>query len=148
MVSEPEIRQYTAEELESLSQTPRRTIRYYIQLGLVDRPVGETRAAYYTWKHLEQLLRIRRLSEEGFSLERIDALLRAGAVPGEAGAAAAVAPAPGTVTVRSHVHLAPGLELVIEPERAGMAPETLRRLVRELLAAHARVIQSQGNDHD
>ena len=62
---------YSAEQLSALSGTPRRTIRYYIQLGLVDRPVGETRAAHYTWQHLGQLLRIRAFVDAGLSLERI-----------------------------------------------------------------------------
>ncbi|MCC7200908.1 MAG: MerR family transcriptional regulator, partial [Gammaproteobacteria bacterium] len=36
-----------------------------------------------------------------------------------------------------------GLELVIEPGRAHLTPEQLRRLAREVLAAHARITQEQ-----
>ena len=49
-------RTYTLDELCTLAELPKRTVRYYIQLGLVDRPIGETRAAHYTSRQLEQLL--------------------------------------------------------------------------------------------
>ena len=50
---------YSLQELATLVELPERTVRYYIQLGLVDRPEGETRAARYGERHLEQLLEIR-----------------------------------------------------------------------------------------
>lgn len=128
-------RRYSADELATLANVPRRTLRYYIQLGLVDRPIGETRAAYYTWTHLRQLLEIRRLTEQGFSLERVQELLSGRAEP----PAAATARRAGSITVRSHLLLAPGVELVIDPERASLTPEQLRRFAREALAAFARI---------
>jgi DNA-binding transcriptional MerR regulator len=132
-------RTYSVDELAGLSATPRRTIRYYIQLGLLDRPIGETRAAHYTWRHLRQLLEIRQLTEEGLSLEKIGERLRAGA----GSAAVPVALVPGSITVRSHVHLAPGLKLVIEPDSAGISPEQLRTLVREILTIQTRLKQEE-----
>lgn len=129
---------YSADELATLSGTPRRTIRYYIQLGIIDRPIGETRAAHYTWKHLGQLLEIRRLTEEGFSLERIGELMKRGDAP-----APPPAPRPGELRVQTHIHLAPGVELVIEPGVANLSPEQLRQLARESLAAYARTLQSK-----
>jgi DNA-binding transcriptional MerR regulator len=128
-------RRYSADELATLANVPRRTLRYYIQLGLVDRPIGETRAAHYTWAHLHQLLEIRRLTEQGFSLERVQELLDGRAEP----PAAAASPRAGSITVQSHLHLGPGVELVIEPERAGLSPTQLRRFAREALAAWARI---------
>ena len=134
-LSEPD-RHYSADDLAALTSTPRRTIRYYIQLGLVDRPVGETRAAHYSWKHLGQLLEIRRLNEEGFSLERIGEILKTGDSP-----KSVAPPGPGSITVQSHLHLAPGLELVVEPGRANLNPEQLRHLARDVIAAYKRVIK-------
>ena len=61
---------YTLDQLADLAGLNRRTVRYYIQLGLVDAPVGQTRAAHYTWQHLKQLLEVRGYTEQGFSLER------------------------------------------------------------------------------
>lgn len=128
---------YSADELAAHAGVPRRTIRYYIELGLVDRPIGETRAAYYTWQHLQQLLAIRRYTEQGFSLERIRELLTSPAEP----PAATRAARPGDIMVQSHVTLAPGLELVIEPGLAQLTPEQLRHLARETLAALERVLK-------
>ena len=56
-----------------LADLPPRTVRYYVQIGLVDRPEGETRAARYGARHLEQLLQIRKWTAAGVSLERIRA---------------------------------------------------------------------------
>ena len=128
-------RDYSLDELATLSAVPRRTIRYYIQLGLLDRPVGETRAAHYTWKHLRQLLEIRRLTEEGYSLDRIGELMRHAET---ATRHTAPSPVSGSVRVQSHVYLSPGLELVIDPGQASLTPAQLRHLAREILAAYER----------
>jgi DNA-binding transcriptional MerR regulator len=130
--------EYTLDRLAELTGVNRRTVRYYIQLGLVDRPIGETRAAHYTWEHLQQLLAIRKLTEQGFSLERVREVLAQGDAP-----AAAVAPRAGSLTVQSHIHLANGVELVVEPGQAGLTPEQLRRLARETIAAYARITTEQ-----
>jgi DNA-binding transcriptional MerR regulator len=140
---------FSIEEVSGLSGVSRRTIRYYIELGLVERPIGETRAAYYTWRHLQQLLEIRRLSESGLSLEAVRRRLAAtqteavGDVPGTYGAAAPFSP---SIEVRSHLQLAPGVELVVEPGTARLSPEQLRRLMRETLAALDRVRQENTDE--
>jgi DNA-binding transcriptional MerR regulator len=129
-------RRFDAEELATFASVPRRTLRYYIQLGLVDRPVGETRAAYYTWQHLRQLLEVRELTEQGLSLEQVAERRRGG----PADAAPRSRAGAGTLTVRSHLQLADGVELVVEPGTARLTPEQLRRFAREALAAYARVV--------
>lgn len=126
----PQDKVFSLDELSALSAVARRTIRYYLELDLLDRPIGETRAAHYTWRHLQQLLEIRRLSEQGVPLERIRQRL---AQPG--------APAPFTpsIEVRTHLQLAPGVALVVEPGAAQLSPEQVRRLMRETLAVLAQV---------
>ncbi len=133
---------YSSAELCTLTDVSLRTLRYYISIGLVDRPVGEKRAAHYTQRHLEQLLRIRKLSDAGLSLERIRELLGADTeeVPLRP-------PAPGTVSVRSHVLLAPGLELVIDPQAAGLSPEQARNLIRHLMEAAQTALSEAGPQH-
>jgi DNA-binding transcriptional MerR regulator len=131
-------RRYSADELATLAGVPRRTLRYYIQLGLIDPPVGQTRAAYYTWQHLHRLLEIRRLTEQGFSLERVQELLARGDAPPPA----AAAPRAGSISVQSHVHLADGVELVIDPGRARLTPEQLRRFASDALAIYARIART------
>ena len=130
-------RTYSADELAALSGTPRRTIRYYIQLGLVSRPEGETRAAFYTWQHLNQLLRIRDLTEQGISLDRISQRLKSEDTVAEASNRVE----PGSISVRSHLQIASGLSLEIDPALAGLTPEQLRALAREILGAYQRVTQ-------
>ena len=132
---------YSLEQLAGLAGINRRTIRYYIQLGLVDPPEGQTRAAYYTWQHLKRLLDIRELSEQGYSLDRVQSLLD----QPPAREPVAVAPRPGSITVQSHVHLAPGVELVIEPGRARLTPEQLRRFARDAMAAYERIARTSAD---
>jgi DNA-binding transcriptional MerR regulator len=130
---------YTLDRLAELAGVNRRTVRYYIQLGLVDSPLGQTRAAHYTWQHLKQLLEVRGYTEQGFSLERVAELMRGDDTTPPAAAHARV----GSVTVRSHIHLGEGVELVIEPGAAGLTPERLRRLAREAIAAYTRITTEQ-----
>jgi DNA-binding transcriptional MerR regulator len=127
-------RTYTLDDLCTLAELPKRTVRYYIQLGLVDRPIGETRAAHYTSHHLEQLLQTRKWSEAGVSLERIRELLD--------GAPPPVPPRPrasGTVEVWSHLIVADGIEITLEPSRAGLKPEQARAFFKGVLALHQNI---------
>ena len=62
---------FSLQQLVELTGLPLRTIRYYIQLGLVDRPEGERRTATYHQQHLQQLLSIKHWSDAGLPLERI-----------------------------------------------------------------------------
>jgi Predicted transcriptional regulators len=119
---------FSLDELCLLTDFPKRTVRYYIQLGLVSRPVGEARAAKYTGEHLRQLLTIKRLSSGGVSLERIKEILE--------GEEAPVPPRPrrpGSIEVRSHIFVAPGIEIQIAPEEAGLTPEQVRAFTREVM---------------
>ena len=43
---------FTLDELATLAELPRRTVRYYIQCGLVDRPQGIGKGALYTERHI------------------------------------------------------------------------------------------------
>lgn len=109
-------------QLSERSQVPGRTVRYYIQKGLLPAPRGRNRGAWYTETHLATLLRIRQWQEAGLSLEAIADLLNARTEP-------PLAPArPGSVDVRSHLVVADGVELVVSPDRARLTQSDLRRL--------------------
>jgi DNA-binding transcriptional MerR regulator len=125
---------FSLDELATLAALPKRTVRYYIQLGLVERPVGETRGAHYLPSHLDALLRIRQLTEAGISLERVREVLR-----GEPPAVPLRARQPGSVEVRSHIWIAPGVELQVSPEQANAAPEDIRQLAQAVTAAWQRI---------
>jgi DNA-binding transcriptional MerR regulator len=99
---------YSLDELAALVDLPRRSIRYYVQIGLVDRPTGHTRADYDTNTHAEQLIAVRKWSASGLSLDWIRELLRGADAP-----APARPRGPGTVEVWSHLVIADGVELTI-----------------------------------
>ncbi len=121
------------QQLGERAETSARTIRFYIQKGLIPGPEGEKRGAYYTEAHLADLLRIRHWQETGLSLDAIAGLLQAKSEPPIATAR------PGAVEVRSHLIVADGLELVVAPERAGLTQAQLRRLFRAVQQAHAEL---------
>jgi len=132
---------FSLEELASLAGVTARTVRFYIQQGLVSRPEGAKRGAFYLQRHLEQLLAIRRWTDAGLSLERIRELV--------AGAPDDPPPRPakpGSVEVWSRVTLADGLEVHLEPGRAGLSPEQVRALVRAVTRAYRDVRARSAND--
>ena len=131
--------EWTLDELAARAELSRRTVRYYIQIGLVDHPVGETRAARYSARHLEQLLQIRKWTEAGVSLERIRELMSGGTPP--------VPPrprGPGTVETWSHVVVADGLEITLEPGRAGLSPGQVRAFVEGAIELYRQVREEKG----
>ena len=125
---------YSIDELSTLGGVTPRTVRYYIAQGLLERPAGEKRGAHYLQRHLEQLLLIRRWTEAGLSLDRIRALI-AGAPEDPPRRPAP----PGTVEVWSRMTLADGLEVHVEPGRAGLSPEQVRALVRGITDLYHQV---------
>jgi DNA-binding transcriptional MerR regulator len=126
--------QHSISELCILADMPVRTLRYYVQTGLVDRPDGGTKGAKYGAKHLEQLLLIKKWSASGVSLERIKELLH-----GEEAPVPAKARKAGAIEVCSHLHVADGLEVVLEPSRAGLTPEQVREFARGVMALYASI---------
>lgn len=119
---------FTLDDLCTLTDLPKRTVRYYMQMGLVDRPIGETRAAHYLTAHLDQLLKVKQLSDAGISLERIAEIQNGEELP-----LPRKGRKPGDIQVKSHVHIAPGIELQISPEEADMSPEQIRALVKAVM---------------
>lgn len=125
---------YLINELCALVNLPVRTVRYYVQQGLVDRPEGETRAARYGQRQLEQLQLIKKWSAAGLSLERIRELLL-----GETPGVPERAKRRGALEVVSRLTIDDGVELVIEPGRAGLTPEQVRALSRGVMRLYDEV---------
>ena len=136
---------YSIDELATLAGVTPRTVRYYIAEGLLDRPEGEKRGAHYLRRHLEQLLLIRRWTDAGLSLERVRELI-AGA-PEDPPRQRAM---PGSVEVWSRVTVADGLEVHLEPGRAGLTPEQVRSFIRGVAALYrqTRSEQNTGTPRD
>lgn len=133
--------EFSINELCTLADLPARTVRFYIQQGLVSRPQGEKKGAKYNAVHLDQLLSIKKWQAAGLSLERIRELL---VEPG----ADDVPPRPrwpGMVEVWSRLHVADGVELQVEPGRSGLKPEQLRGFLKEVLAAYDNATRENKN---
>lgn len=127
---------FSLDDLCKKTGLPVRTVRYYIQMGLIDRPEGGGRGAFYAQRHLDQLLVVLNLQRKGMSLEAI----REFASRAEPARAAAAAPRmAGGVEVWTHLNVEDGVELHIEPGRAGLSPEQVRSLFAEVLALYERV---------
>lgn len=126
---------FTLDALCALAGLTRRTVRYYIQIGLLAGPQGETRAARYGQHHLEALLTIRRWTDAGLSLERVRDLLAGADVP---------PPPPrryGEVEVWSTVAVADGVEVTLNPARAHLTPEQVRQFFADVMSAFEKIQQ-------
>ena len=133
---------YSIHDLASLASVPTRTVRFYIAEGLMDRPQGAKRGAWYEDRHLQQLLLIRRWTDAGLSLERVREL--------QAGSPEEAPPRPvkpGMVEVWSRVTLADGVEVQLEPGRAGMTPEQVRAFIQLVTLAYRRVREPGAGSH-
>ena len=130
---------FSLDEIAALAELPRRTVRYYIQTGLIDRPQGVGKGAFYTQHHIEQLVLVRKWQLAGLSLEKIGEVLKqqaSGPLP----------PAPrraGTVEVWSHLVVAEGVEVNLEPSRAGLSPEQVRAFFRGVTRLYQQVQESE-----
>lgn len=129
-----EDKKYTFEELCSLTGVSSRTLRYYIQIGLVDKPIGQTRGAHYLSLHIEKILRIKQLTEAGISLERIREVLSGSPMPLPERAKKL-----GDISVRTHLWVGEGIELEVSAETAGLSPEQLRQFLKGVMQAYEQV---------
>jgi DNA-binding transcriptional MerR regulator len=74
------------DQLATLGGVTRRTVRFYIQKGLLPGPIGAGRGATYTADHLQRLIRIRDLQAAGIPLSAMEEdLARGSAFRGEEG---------------------------------------------------------------
>ncbi len=137
---------FTLEEICVLVEMNKRKVRFYIQKGLVDRPKGTGKGAYYTHMHLEQLLAVRKWKDAGLTLERIQEILNS-----EKDIYRSQKPIPpprfkkqGSVEVWSHLYISDGVELHIEPKRAGLSPDLVRAFFRNVMNVYKTMKDKEG----
>lgn len=115
------------DELAARGGVSRRTVRFYVQRGLLDGPTGAGRGATYSEAHLERLIRIRDLQAAGVSLTEIEARLSA---PAEASRP------PQRPSVRAQstwvFELAPGVSLHVAAD--ALSPATAAALAERCAA--------------
>ena len=66
---------YAIGDLADLGGVSRRTVRYYVQEGLLPAPLGVGRGNHYGREHLDRLLQVKALQEAGRSLDEIRRVL-------------------------------------------------------------------------
>lgn len=116
---------YAVGELARLAGVSRRTVRYYVQEGLIPAPFGVGRGDHYGAEHLERILRVKAMQEAGKSLDEIR---RVG--PGAAERASvsqSFTPAIERSLYR-RLTLAPGVELHVAPGVRLPSPARLQEL--------------------
>ena len=69
----PRTTRYAIGDLADLGGVSRRTVRYYVQEGLLPAPFGVGRGNHYGPEHLDQLLRVKALQEWGTRSTRFGA---------------------------------------------------------------------------
>ena len=116
---------YSVGELADLGGVSRRTIRYYVQEGLLPSPFGVGRGDHYGRPHLDRLLQIKALQEAGRSLDEIRQVIGDGGVQGETPAAP---PSPLAREVWRRVMVAPGVELHVSGDVRLPSPGRLQEL--------------------
>src|SRR5262245_38036467 len=117
-------RYYGIAELAELGGVTRRTVRYYVQRGLLPTPLGTGRGPHYTPAHLERLIHIRKLQESGVPLAegaaRLDGVLQ---TPER------VSEVPPERSTWIRFVLADGVELHVRTGAVSFQPSQLARLV-------------------
>jgi DNA-binding transcriptional MerR regulator len=102
---------YGIDALADLGGVSRRTVRYYIQEGLLPAPFGVGRGDHYGPDHLNALLRIKALQEAGRTLDEIR---RPASKRDRVVQPAAAVP---SVEPWRRIELAPGIELHVSGAR-------------------------------
>lgn len=130
---------YSIGELAALGGVSRRTVRYYVQRGLLEAPTGLGRGRHYRQRHLDALIRIRKLQEAGRPLAEIAAELASPAEPLKSlpGAMAGDRSAPaGRVSRWTRIEIDDGIELHLrdvglDPRRAPSVLDAIRRIIQQ-----------------
>ena len=120
MADEP---RFSIQDLADLADVSRRTVRYYVQEGLLPSPLGIGRGRHYGRAHLDRLLQVKALQASGRTLGDI----RGGSDPSAHTTASRLAAAPQR-TVWRRLALAPGVELHVCSEATMPSPTRLREL--------------------
>ena len=118
-------KQYTIQDLSELTGYSRRTIRFYIQEGLLHPPSGRGRGGYYYDSHLNKLSQIKSLQDQGLKLESIAEILTQ---PDALSAQAAEIPPSREVWIKHP--LADGIEILIRRDQEEKHRKKIDELIR------------------
>lgn len=118
-----ETKLYSIEELAKMAGVTRRTVRFYVQRGVIPPPLGLGRGKHYTEEHLERILKIQALQREGIILDQINDYLQA---------STAVTPTDFERELVTKIKLSEGIWLEIEDNARMPSLHVLRQLQKIL----------------
>jgi DNA-binding transcriptional MerR regulator len=121
-------------ELADLGGVSRRTVRFYVQEGLLPAPLGLGRGRHYGPEHLKRLLEVKALQERGRSLADIREALEG---EGQARRRPPAVPAPLPRAHFVRLEVLPGVELNVSSAYRVPSPARLAEL-GEWCRAHLR----------
>jgi DNA-binding transcriptional MerR regulator len=136
---------YAIGDLADLGGVSRRTVRYYVQEGLLPAPFGLGRGNHYGPAHLEQLLKVKAMQEAGRTLEEIKQALRGTGqrAPWEP---ASESPHALDRSVWRRITVAPGVEVHVSGGVRLPAPGKLDELAAWCRAHFHSVIEEEDSD--
>jgi DNA-binding transcriptional MerR regulator len=126
-------------ELADLAGVSRRTVRYYVQEGLLPSPLGVGRGRHYGDEHLDRLLKVKALQEQGRTLDEIRRELSGGGVARPAARPRVEEEPALSREAWRRVVVAPGVELHVSARVRMPPPGKLQDLAawcRQLFALH------------
>lgn len=119
-------KRYSLTELSEITGLSPRTMRFYMSKDLVDKPLGARKTAYYTDKHLQQLLTVMNWQKEGLSLDEIRnqqiTLLKKNPPKVK----------PGEVEVIHRISIADGMDLNVDLSKTQLSQTQIRQLADHL----------------
>jgi DNA-binding transcriptional MerR regulator len=128
---------YSLTELAEMTHVSPRTLRFYMSKGLVDKPLGARKTAYYTHTHLQQVLTVINWQKEGLALDEIlhkkDALIQTQPPRIQ----------PGEVEVIHRIHIGSGVELNVDLVKTQLSQTQIRQLADHVYHWLAKQKESQ-----
>ena len=132
---------YNIDELADLGGVSRRTVRYYVQEGLIPAPLGVGRGRHYSRAHLDRLLEVKAQQEAGLTLDDI----RVRPTPAHPdGRTNLRLPQLLPRTTWRRFELAPGVELHVASDIRLPAPGRLEELVEWCQIHLSRTTEGEG----
>ena len=121
----PDEARYAIQDLADLADVSRRTVRYYVQEGLIPAPLGVGRGRHYSQAHLQRLLQVKELQAAGRTLDEIRAAVDGGTGTRAVKRSVVVSP---KRSVWRRLELVPGIELHVAHHVTIPAAGRLREL--------------------
>ena len=121
-------KRYGIDELANLVGVSRRTVRFYVQQGLLQAPLGVGRGKHYGPEHLARLRAVKALQVQGLSLDEVRLKVAGERDSAEVSALAAMPVSEVSGSRWTRLEIAPGVELHLSGGRSVPSARALEEL--------------------